>query len=111
MLYQIPALDSKGKVLRAHFGGSAWTLDHFGIHNGQSIYVGVIALAANLVVAAALTPALRAMGVSDGTDITWRQDYGADEGDPTVRRLGELVDGGNISPVTLAEPVARHGLR
>jgi SSS family solute:Na+ symporter len=110
MLYQIPKLDPGGKVLRAHFGGSAWALSHFGIHNGQSIYVGIIALAANLIVAVTLTPVLRAMGVLDGTDITWRHDYGADEGDPTVRRLGELVDGGAISPVTLAEPVSRHGL-
>ena len=110
MLYQIPALGPNGKVARPHFGGSSWSMEHFGIHNGQSIYVGLFALAANLVVAVALTPALRALGVPDGTDITWRQDYGADEGDPTVRRLGELVDGGAISPVTLAEPMARHGL-
>lgn len=109
LLYQIPQLAPNGAVLRAHFGGSGWSLAHLGIHNGQSIYVGVIALVVNLIVAAALTPVLRSMGHPDGVDITWKQDYEADEGDPSVRRLSELVDGGPMNPVVYRQALARHG--
>jgi SSS family solute:Na+ symporter len=109
LLYQIPQLAPTGKVLRPHFGGSAWSLAHLGIHNGQSLYVGIIALGVNLLVTVGLTPLLRSMGIPDGTDITWKQDYHADEGDPSVRRLSELVDGGPLNPVVYEQAVPRHG--
>ncbi len=111
LLYQIPQLAPDGKVARAHFGGSAWALSHVGIHNGQSVYVGLVALLVNLVVAVLLTLALRLRGVADGVDITWSHDYTADEGDPSVRRLAELVDGGPTNPAVFEAAVPRHGVR
>jgi len=75
-----------------HFGGSALTLSQlsiFGWHPfGDStlqIYVGVVALAANLLVAVLLTLVLRALGIRDGRDSTSGRDYHADEGDPALR--------------------------
>ncbi len=109
MLYQIPQLAANGKVVRPHFGGSSWSLANIGIHNGQSIYVGLIALAVNLVVCLALTPILRNLRHRDGVDITWSHDYEADEGDPSVRRMAELVDGGPMTPVRYEQAVPRHG--
>jgi SSS family solute:Na+ symporter len=98
-----------GTVVRAHFGGAAWPLAHLGVHNGQSVYIGLIALVVNLVVTAGLTPVLRAARVPDGVDITWRHDYEADEGDPSVRKLAELVDGGPLNPVVYEQALPRHG--
>jgi solute:Na+ symporter, SSS family len=109
LLYQTPQLRANGTVARAHFGGAAWPLAHLGVHNGQSVYIGLVALGVNLVVAAGLTPVLRYAGVPDGVDITWRHDYGADEGDPSVRRLAELVDGGPLNPAGYEQALPRHG--
>jgi SSS family solute:Na+ symporter len=99
MLYQVPALGPDGTVTRAHFGGSTWSLANLGVHSGQSIYVGLIAVAVNLAVAAATTPMFRAMGVADGVDRTRPRDYAAEEGDPYVHRLAELVDGAPANPL------------
>jgi SSS family solute:Na+ symporter len=109
MLYETPQLSATGHVVRAHFGGSSWSLAHIGIHNGQSIYIGLIALAVNLLVTVGLTPVLRAMRVPDGLDITWKHDYEAEEGDPSVRRMSELVDGGPLNPVVYEQALPRHG--
>jgi SSS family solute:Na+ symporter len=109
LLYQTPQLAANGRVVRPHFGGSAWTLSHMGFHNGQSIYIGLIALVVNLVVCVGLTPVLRNLGQSDGVDITWKHDYEADEGDPSVRRMAELVDGGPLAPVRYEQAAPRHG--
>jgi solute:Na+ symporter, SSS family len=111
LLYQTPQLAADGKVLRAHFGSSAWALSQLGIHTGQSVYVGLVALLVNLVTAVVLTVALRLRGVPDGVDITWSHDYTADEGDPSVRRLAELVDGGPTNPAVFEAAVPRHGVR
>lgn len=80
-------------VVREHFGGSAFPLSKLGFDTGSTIYVGVVALAVNLLVAVLLTPVLRGLSAPDGTDATNPPDYVADEGDPTVRRMTELVDG------------------
>jgi len=98
MLYQIPALGPDGTVTRAHFGGSTWPLANLGVHSGQSVYVGLIAVAVNLAVAAATTPMFRGMGIADGVDRTRDQDYGAEVGDPSIHRLAELVDGAPTDP-------------
>jgi solute:Na+ symporter, SSS family len=111
LLYQIPQLSLDGKVVREHFGGSSWPLSHLGIHTGQSVYVGLVALVINLLTAVVLTVALRLRGVPDGVDITWSHDYTADEGDPSVRRLAELVDGGPTNPAVFEAAVPRHGVR
>ena len=51
---------------------------------GQAGYVGLTALALNMVVVVALTVAFRALKVGNGADITRQSDYFADVGDPGV---------------------------
>ncbi|MEV4624085.1 monocarboxylate uptake permease MctP [Asanoa sp. NPDC049573] len=81
MLYQIP----NAATGRAHFGGSAFPLNKFGfIDSTTTVYVGLVAVAVNLAVAALVTLALRAGKVPDGGDDTTPDDYFADEGDPRV---------------------------
>jgi len=52
---------------------------------GDAGYIGVTALALNLVVLVVGTWIMRAMNVPNGTDITRQQDYFADVGDPGVQ--------------------------
>ncbi|GAB7047790.1 sodium:solute symporter [Catenuloplanes indicus JCM 9534] len=96
MLYQIPQLGGPDgvTVVREHFGGSAWPLSNLGLDTRSSIYVGIVALAVNLLVTALLTPILRGLDRRGDADRTRPRDYIADEGDPTIRRMSELVDGG-----------------
>jgi SSS family solute:Na+ symporter len=82
MLYQIPNAATK----RAHFGGSAFPLSDFGFDTKRTIYVGIVAVAVNLLVAAVGTLILRATNVPAGEDETAVEDYTADEGDPRVRK-------------------------
>ena len=95
MLYQIPNAATK----RAHFGGSAFPLEKFGFDTKMTIYVGIVAVLVNLVVAALLTLVLRAAKVADGVDNTTPDDYFADEGDPRVTPGLENAD-------SAREPVA-----
>ncbi len=83
MLYRIPN-PATGKQ---HFGGSAYPLSDLGLDTRLTVYVGVIALAINLLVAFFGTFALRAMKTPDGADATRTDDYFADEGDPKVKEL------------------------
>jgi solute:Na+ symporter, SSS family len=84
MLYQIPNVTTKHK----HFGGSNFPLskwfDPTTIHLDAktTVYVGFVAVLANLVVAAIITLLLRLLRVPDGVDITKPDDYFADEGEP-----------------------------
>ncbi|GAA1601137.1 sodium:solute symporter family protein [Actinoplanes couchii] len=105
MLYQVPKLGGPDgrTVVREHFGGSAWPLDTIGIDSNASIYVGVVALAVNLLVTVMLTGLLRGFGVPGGPDRTRDQDYVADEGDPTIRRMTEIIDG-QPAPSSYFEP-------
>jgi SSS family solute:Na+ symporter len=80
MLYQIPNPASK----RAHFGGSAFPLKEFGFDTPRTVYVGLVAVLVNLLVAAVVTLILRAAKVPDGVDGTTREDYFADENDPRI---------------------------
>jgi SSS family solute:Na+ symporter len=107
LLYQIPQLGPDGTVVRAHFGGSAWSLTHIGINGGYTVYAGLVALALNLGVAVLMTPLLRLFGVRDGLDMTWRRDYAADEGYAELRRLDELLDGRPVERAQVEHP-ARH---
>ncbi|UOZ08892.1 monocarboxylate uptake permease MctP [Amycolatopsis sp. WQ 127309] len=91
MLYGIPN-PANGKL---HFGGSALSLGNlsiFGWHpfSGSlvQIYVGFVALIANLVVAAIVTVIARQMKVFNGTDDTNPADYLADENDKNLRPIG-----------------------
>ncbi|MGK5553332.1 monocarboxylate uptake permease MctP [Actinomadura kijaniata] len=87
MLYQIPN-PAKGK---AHFGGSAYPLADLGLDTKMTVYVGMLALAVNLVVAVLGTLVLRAAKVADGEDATQASDYVADEGDPKVKKDLDLA--------------------
>ncbi len=93
MLYQIPGIGFDGEIVSAHFGGDSWPLAHLGLHTTLTVYPGLIALALNLAVAVVGTVACRRLHFHRGTDDTSAPDYVADEGDPTVRRMAELVDG------------------
>jgi solute:Na+ symporter, SSS family len=91
LLYGIPN-PANGK---AHFGGSALALDKlsvFGWHpfsgSQLQIYVGFVALLANLVVAVVVTVVARRMKVFNGTDDTEPEDFHADEHDKDLRAIG-----------------------
>ena len=91
MLYGIPN-PASGKQ---HFGGSALAMGNmsiFGWHpfagSQVQIYVGFVALIANLVVAAIVTVIARRMKVFNGTDDTNAEDYHADENDKDLRPIG-----------------------
>ncbi|MFD5243065.1 monocarboxylate uptake permease MctP [Amycolatopsis sp. NPDC058340] len=91
MLYNIPN-PATGK---AHFGGSALKLGDlsiFGWHplsgSQLQIYVGFVALIANLLVAVIFTVIARQMKVFNGTDDTEAEDYHADEHDKDLREIG-----------------------
>ncbi|BCJ45134.1 solute:Na+ symporter, SSS family protein [Actinoplanes ianthinogenes] len=82
MLWQIPNAATK----RAHFGGSAFPLSEFGLDSSKTIYVGFVAVLANLAVAVLVTWWLRVMKVAPGVDGTSPDDYFADEGDPRIEK-------------------------
>jgi len=92
MLFQIPSLGPGGVITSAHFGGDSWPLTHLGLHTGVTLYVGLLALGVNLTVTVAGTVICRRFGIREGLDITSAADYLADEGDPTIRRMAELID-------------------
>ncbi len=79
---------------RAHFGGSALALGKlsiFGWHpfgtSATGIYVGIVALVANLVVAVIVTLVLRATHYRPAPDRTTAGDYHVDDGDPGLRKV------------------------
>jgi SSS family solute:Na+ symporter len=90
LLYLIPSADGS----KQHFGGSALSLGKvslFGWHpfegSAVQIYVGVLALALNLLVAIVLTMIAKRMNAANGTDATSPEDYHADEGNPKLREV------------------------
>jgi SSS family solute:Na+ symporter len=90
LLYQIP----NPATNRAHFGGSALALDKLNIFGWQpfegspvQIYVGFVALVANLLVAVIVTVIVRRMNVSNGEDSTNDEDYHVDEHDENLRPI------------------------
>jgi SSS family solute:Na+ symporter len=105
MLYQIP--NAAGTKL--HFGGSAFPLSKwidptaFGLNAKSTVYVGFVAVLANLVVAALVTLVCRAAKAPDGVDTTKPDDYFADEGDP---RVGPPTVDDLASPTKDPQPVA-----
>ncbi|MDP9436895.1 MAG: sodium:solute symporter, partial [Actinomycetota bacterium] len=88
-LYQIPQRafgpDGQVTVLKEHFGGSGLPLTELGFDTPMTIYAGIVALAANLLVAVLGTLLLRGR-VAEGQDTTRPEDYTAELGDPGVRR-------------------------
>jgi SSS family solute:Na+ symporter len=93
LLYTIPAATGKG-----HFGGSALALGKlsiFGWHpfgtSTVQIYVGAVALIANLVVAVVVTLIVRASGAGDRTDQTTDLDYRGDAPKEAPEPVTELA--------------------
>src|SRR2546430_2006611 len=80
MLYEIPNAANK----HAHFGGSAFPLSKWfdpttiGLNAKTTVYVGLVAVLANLVVAVVVTLICRAAKAPDGVDATVPEDYMAD---------------------------------
>ncbi|WP_353648571.1 sodium:solute symporter [Nakamurella sp. A5-74] len=79
---------------KQHFAGSALPLGKlsiFGWHpfgtSTTQIYVGIVALAANLVVAVIVTFVLRALKTPEGADETKGIDYHADDGDADLKEI------------------------
>jgi SSS family solute:Na+ symporter len=94
LLYLIP----NPAANRLHFGGSALALDKLtllGWHpfggSPVQIYVGFVALVLNLLVAAIVTPVLRARRVPEGADATAPLDYHADEGSQGLRPVAAPI--------------------
>jgi SSS family solute:Na+ symporter len=95
LLYTIPAASGKG-----HFGGSALALGKlslFGWHpfgtSTVQIYVGVVALVANLLVAIVATLIVRALGRPDGVDETTSADYQGDAPEPVQPEVTQVATG------------------
>jgi solute:Na+ symporter, SSS family len=83
--------DGTVTVAKEHFGGSGFPLSELGLDTTWSIYAGILALAANLIVCAIGTLVFRAMQVPEGVDVTNDNEYFADEGDPRLHDLPEVV--------------------
>jgi len=86
MLYQIPNPATSHK----HFGGSAFKLSTWfdptsiGLNANTTVYVGFVAVLVNVIVAVLITMLCKALKAPDGVDLTTRDDYFADEGDPRI---------------------------
>jgi SSS family solute:Na+ symporter len=83
--------DGSVTIAKAHFGGSAFPLSELGLDTTVTMYAGLLALLANLVVCVVGTLVLRAAKVAEGVDVTKTTEYFADRGDPRVRDLPEVV--------------------
>jgi SSS family solute:Na+ symporter len=84
MLYDTP----NPTTGRAHFGGSSYALSNFGIDTKVTVYTGVLALLANLIVCVVGSALLRAARVQDpGRDETSAEDYEVEAGEVGVRPL------------------------
>jgi SSS family solute:Na+ symporter len=90
LLYLIP----NPATNHAHFGGSALALGKlsiFGWHPFEGsqvqIFVGVVALAANLIVGIVVTVIMRQLKMFNGTDQTSPEDYHADEGSAKLKEV------------------------
>jgi SSS family solute:Na+ symporter len=83
MLYTI----SNPLIKKAHFAGSQFPLSKWGLDTKYTIYVGIVAVAVNLLVALVLTLVLRVVRTPEGVDITADTDYHVEAGDPGVEPI------------------------
>ena len=67
-----------------HWGGTAFSLSHLGLHTEVGIYIGFVGVVINLVVTFVGTAVLRALNFSAGADQTAASDYFTDDPDPAV---------------------------
>ncbi|GIF67938.1 permease [Asanoa ishikariensis] len=95
LLWDIQQIGAGGVVVKAHFGGSSMPVGD----TGMTVYVGVVALAVNLLVTTVLTLLLRLLRIPPGRDRTTPADYVADADDPMIKRLDEILDGLPARPV------------
>src|SRR3954462_14162261 len=72
---------------KTHFGGSSYALSHFGIDTKVTVYTGILALIANLVVVVVGTLVLRAVHPPERPDSTRSPDYEVEAGDQGVEPL------------------------
>ena len=84
MLYNISTPATATKAAKPHFAGSNFPLEKFGLDTKMTIYVGLVAVAVNVIVAVLATLILRAVKTPDGVDGTKAEDYLVDEGDKDV---------------------------
>jgi SSS family solute:Na+ symporter len=80
MLYKI-ANPLAGKE---HFGGSQWALSRWGFDTKYTVYVGILAVLVNALVAVVLTVVFRAAKAPAGDDVTSEEDYHVEAGDAGV---------------------------
>ncbi|MGW1341159.1 monocarboxylate uptake permease MctP [Kribbella sp. NPDC002412] len=76
-----------------HFGGSVTNIPF----TDTQAYIALTAFGLNLIVVVVLTLVFRAVKVPDGVDSTHASDYRADQGDPGVKDLPELLDEGGAA--------------
>ncbi len=96
MLYgTIEAYNVVNPATKKHFGGSVTNIPF----TDTQVYIGLVAFGLNLVIVIALTLLFRALKIASGEDTTHPSDYTADQGDPGVRDLPELLDEGGPAPV------------
>jgi SSS family solute:Na+ symporter len=70
---------------KAHFGGSQYALSKLGFDTDITVYTGILALLANIIVAVAGTVLLRALKrADDGLDETSADEYHLEAGDPQL---------------------------
>ena len=79
------------KVVREHFGGSAFALSDLGLDTKVTVYAGFVALGVNLLVALLATVVLRLTRVPDGADGTDEVDYVVDLDDARVHDIVDLA--------------------
>jgi SSS family solute:Na+ symporter len=92
LLYGTPKVLG-GVVVAQHFGGSTMALSRLGLDTDIEVYIGLVTLAANLLIVVVLTAALKLFHVSPNLDQTRPEDYQVDEGDG-IDRLDDLfIDG------------------
>jgi len=95
MVLSIWMLYSISSPTRAHFAGSSYPLANLPLvpdDTAGGIWTGLVALVVNLVVSAVVTVLCRRAGLADGQDRTRSDDYVADQGDPKVKDVPELVN-------------------
>ncbi|HST85119.1 MAG TPA: sodium:solute symporter family protein [Kineosporiaceae bacterium] len=95
MLYQIPN-PNNGKM---HFGGSAYKLSEIGFDSEKQIYVGFVAVIANLLVAIIVTAVLRRTSAPAMTDdATSPEDYFADRAEDSPPPAAATEPAGVVGP-------------
>ncbi len=102
LLYETPKVVG-GAVVGEHFGGSMIALSRLGLGTDVTVYIGLVTLAANLVIVIVLSAVLRLARVSPNVDHTRRDDYEVDAHDG-IDRLDDLLDG-------LPQRTGAHALR